>query len=591
MVPDSALALRSDLLSITVVRAAPLFLLLACTANAQSWPQWGQNPQHTGAVRTAGQKPDSLLGQFTYDPLADQIRGNGDLLVHYMAPLVDGDEIFTMSRGDSQWISCLTNLPPCGTQRWPQMQWGVTKLRSDSQGLEPQWTVLSSWTPPPDNGSGWEPVFHPALSGKHLYVPAGSGMVMKLDRKTGEQLDCFKPFGDDDPNMYVSSPLTIDAQGSLYYTAMKLDPAAPWTQDVQEAWLVKVDARRTIQKVSFSDLVPGAPSDACVTSFSTATLPWPPAPDAVPPTAPCGSQRPGLNVAPAIDGNGTIYVVSRAHFNPAYAYLIAVHRNLTLKWDVSLRNHLNDGCDILLPQSGTLGGCRAGSTPGVDPATNQLPAGNVMDQSTASPVITPDGSILFGVYNRYNYARGHMLHFSRVGEFLNSYDFGWDITPGIYAHDGTWSAIIKDNHYPVGSYCGTLGQCGQGDEHYSLTSLGPNMQTEWSYENTNDQSCQRSADGTITCTTTDEKFEWCVNMVAVDRDGVVYANSEDGNVYAIDRTGTPVGHVFLKLALGAAYTPLSIGPDGRVYTQNDGTLFVTGAADPARPGAGSVGHH
>ena len=35
----------------------------------------------------------------------------------------------------------------------------------------------------------------------------------------------------------------------------------------------------------------------------------------------------------------------------------------------------------------------------------------------------------------------------------------------------------------------------------------------------------------------DEKFEWCVNMVAVDRDGVVYANSEDGNLYAIDRTG------------------------------------------------------
>jgi hypothetical protein len=34
--------------------------------------------------------------------------------------------------------------------------------------------------------------------------------------------------------------------------------------------------------------------------------------------------------------------------------------------------------------------------------------------------------------------------------------------------------------------------------------------------------------------------------------------------------------VFLKLALGAAYTPLAIGADGLVYTQNDGTLFVTG---------------
>jgi outer membrane protein assembly factor BamB len=65
-------------------------------------------------------------------------------------------------------------------------------------------------------------------------------------------------------------------------------------------------------------------------------------------------------------------------------------------------------------------------------------------------------------------------------------------------------------------------------------------------------------------------------MVAVDRDGVVYANSEDGNLYAIDRSGQLVGRIFLKAAIGAAYTPLAIGHDGRVYTQNDGTLFVVG---------------
>jgi hypothetical protein len=71
-------------------------------------------------------------------------------------------------------------------------------------------------------------------------------------------------------------------------------------------------------------------------------------------------------------------------------------------------------------------------------------------------------------------------------------------------------------------------------------------------------------------------FEWCVNIVAVDRDGFVYANSEDGNLYAIDRKGAFAERLFLKTAIGAAYTPLAIGGDGRVYTQNDGTLFVTG---------------
>jgi outer membrane protein assembly factor BamB len=57
---------------------------------------------------------------------------------------------------------------------------------------------------------------------------------------------------------------------------------------------------------------------------------------------------------------------------------------------------------------------------------------------------------------------------------------------------------------------------------------------------------------------------------------VVYANSEDGNIFAINQDGTLKQKKFLQLALGAAYTPLTIGPDGRIYTQNDGHLFVVG---------------
>jgi outer membrane protein assembly factor BamB len=57
---------------------------------------------------------------------------------------------------------------------------------------------------------------------------------------------------------------------------------------------------------------------------------------------------------------------------------------------------------------------------------------------------------------------------------------------------------------------------------------------------------------------------------------VVYANSEDGNIFAINQDGTLKQKKFLQLALGAAYTPITIGPDGRIYTQNDGHLFVVG---------------
>ncbi len=218
-------------------------------------------------------------------------------------------------------------------------------------------------------------------------------------------------------------------------------------------------------------------------------------------------QRPALNAAPAVAPDGTIYLISRAHFNAAYGYLVAVNPNLTLKWTASLRERLNDGCGVLLPPNGTVGGCRAGSTAGVDPATNALPAGQVVDQSTASPVVAPDGSILLGTLTRYNYERGHLFHFSSGGNFLGSYDFGWDITPGIYVHDATWSAIVKDNLYPVGSYCAAAAYCGKGVASYSITSLAPDMTRRWSYTNTNNQSCQRLPDNGISCSTATEPFE------------------------------------------------------------------------------------
>jgi outer membrane protein assembly factor BamB len=76
-------------------------------------------------------------------------------------------------------------------------------------------------------------------------------------------------------------------------------------------------------------------------------------------------------------------------------------------------------------------------------------------------------------------------------------------------------------------------------------------------------------------------FEWCVNQPAVDGDGVLYANSEDGFLYAVGPDGVLRSRIFLDLALGAAYTPLSIGSDGILYTQNNGHLFAVG--NPMRP--------
>jgi hypothetical protein len=216
-----------------------------------------------------------------------------------------------------------------------------------------------------------------------------------------------------------------------------------------------------------------------------------------------------------------------------------------------------------------------GSNPGVDPATNEAPAGRVIDQSSSSPVVAPDGSVLYGAYTRYNYARGHVFRFKANGSFGGTYDFGWDSTPAIYPHDATFSVVIKDNHYGIGSYCNDV--CPPAPEAYYITQLTANLTTEWQFQSTNTQSCQRNPDNSLTCVSDHPAgFEWCINAPAIDARGNVYANSEDGNMYVIRQGGTLRANLFTNLAIGAAYTPLALGSDGRIYTQNDGHLFVIG---------------
>jgi hypothetical protein len=368
----------------------------------------------------------------------------------------------------------------------------------------------------------------------------------------------------------------------------------------------------------------GAPAatDQCANTFAVnadftlADGPWPPSPTAVPNTVTCGTQRPGFNVGPAIAADGTIYTVSRAHFLSREGFLVAVNPNLTPKWKASLRNRFRDGCGVpislggTLPPNGAPGGCRVGANYGVDPATNSYGGGRVLDDSSSTPVIAPDGSIYYGSYTRYNYAQGHMMRFSSTGAYLGAYFFGWDITPGIWAHGGTHSVATKDNHYgEVGSYCDDEAFCPADEsgraypEGYFVTQLSPTvradaladrgdkvMTVEWTYKNTNTKSCSRDANDNITCEETHPAgFEWCINGFVIDGNGTYYANSEDGWLFKIQQggivntapgCGTTVfacgGKIFQQLALGAAYTPTSIDSAGRIYSQNAGHLFVAG---------------
>jgi hypothetical protein len=464
------------------------------------------------------------------------------------------------------------------------------------------WLATSDWKPEPSGSGlgGWEPVFQPALANGHIYLPGAGGSVFELDKTTGDLVAHVDPFSGD-RSTYVAGPLTADPQGNGLYNAIRLDPAAadPWQADVLGAWLVKVTPGGVAARVDYAALVstaPAADATTCQLQFSTADLPWPPSPDAVAPTGTCGAQRPGVNVAPAVAPDGTIYTVSRAHFADRHGYLAAVNPDLTPRWHRSLRGLLADGCGFTVPVGASLtpptpNACRLGTPPdGRDPATNDAPAARVVDTSSSSPVALPDGGVLYGAFTRYNGDRGHLLKLDAGGSFQGAYDFGWDTTPAVWVHGGSYSVVTKDNDYAgqTGLYCGgsdpVCAPSGAAPGPFYVTQLDPGLVPEWRFQNVNDQSCQRTTSGSVYCVPDPDHpsgFEWCINAPVVDAAGTVHAIAEDGFLYSIAQGGSGVvtawkERIFLMQALGAAYTPLSMGPEGRVYAQNTGRLFAVG---------------
>lgn len=585
------------------------FVVAQAPSNNPFWAQWGSVSEHTGMVGVAGQNVAQQLADIVYDPFVAQEQaenagagGDGDLTVHYQAPLTDGSDVYMLVKTGT-YQSCnpagaWANGSWCGPNTWASEQWNEARFSWIGGNLTQVWSFASDWKPEP-NGSGlqgWEPVFHPVDANGFIYVPGAGGTVWRVSKVDGTSAAHINPFAGANvsaADTYVAGPLTADSAGNIYYNVIELAAQSdPWQSDIQGAWLVKVTAADATSTLAYSTLVPGAPAGTATTcpgQFSSASsLPWPPSTTAVPQTVLCGSQRPGLNIAPAVGADGTIFTASRAQFDGMQAYLIAVKSDFSgPKWAASLQQLLNDGCGVLVPigpTNSTPNACRIGANPGVDPTTNAPGSGVIIDQASSSPTVLPDGSVVFGALTNYNAFRGHLFKFDTNGNFTAAYDFGWDTTPAVYSHNGTYSIVLKDNHYDTGMYCSLSNPLCQNlpPGPYFITQLDPDLNVEWKFQSTNTQSCTRNADGSITCKSTNPNgFEWCINMPAVDVNGNVYVTSEDGNIYVLPQgnTGiftTPSANLFLNLAVGAAYTPLSIGPDGKLYTQNDGHLFVVG---------------
>lgn len=551
--------------------------------NSPAWPQWGQNSQHTGFLAVTGQAPQAKLSDHLFDPfVAKEIAESGALLMHYQVPLVNGSNVF-MEAKTGTYVSC--NPPgsgkpfPCGPDAWNKEIWNEVGLRWQKGKLNPVWKFRTDWVPPPNSGSsparitlqGWEPLFQPLLSGSYVYVPGAGGTLYKLNQSNGKVVSHIEPFGGVDSSKFVAGGLTADNAGNIYYNVMQVDLAWPWESDVVNAWLVAVAPDDSTRTVTYSSLLPGAPQE-CLATFAGQPYPWPPHQGAMPGNLRCGSQRSALNLAPAVSTDGsTVYTVSRGHFWPRSAYLVAVNASsLTLQWSISLQDLLDDGCNILLPPNGQPGGCSIYGVTGVDPTQNGLGGGIINDQASASPVVAPDGSILLGTNGAYNYGRGHLLQFSPQGQFLASYDFGWDSTPSIYPQGNTYSVVLKDNHYDNGSYCNDPTWCPKAPRGpYYVTQLDSSLNVQWQFQDPTVGKGHPNG------------YEWCVNDAVVDANGTVYATDEDGYLYVIPQPGSGnPQQIFLEKSLDAGYTPVSMGSDGIIYAENGGHLVAVGKSSP-----------
>lgn len=218
-----------------------------------------------------------------------------------------------------------------------------------------------------------------------------------------------------------------------------------------------------------------------------------------------------------------------------------------------------------------------------------LPA--VIDESTASPTVGPDGDIYYGTTNGYH-GRGVLNHFSSdLTQVKTAASFGWDDTASIvprsmvpsYSGSSSYLLMIKYNNY-VGA---------GGDGVNKLAIVDPNDLTQ--IDPVTGATVMKEI-LTIAGPTPDSEYpgvpgavrEWCINTAVVDpATGSVLVNNEDGKLYRWDlRTNTLTQTVQLTSGVGEAYTPTFIGADGKVYAINNAVLFAVGAV----PELGTAGY-
>ncbi len=373
------------------------------------------------------------------------------------------------------------------------------------------------------------------LFGDQLFVPdLGGGVLVRTDpdSATGVVTHLYfygqKNYQADpeiyDQNVQINTPLTTDTNGNLFFGFLVLGSTPIGLQ----SGLARIAPDGTGTWVSAAAIS----GDSTITNIA-------------------------MSCAPALSNDGSTLYVAVVNENVGDGYLVAVNSTT-----LAAVNH------VLL----------------LDPASG-LDA-DVIDESSATPTVGPDGDVYFGVlenpFGSHN-DRGWMLHFNSdlsIQKIPGS--FGWDDTPSIVdaslvsSYQGTSKYLLMTKY---NNYAGI----GTGNGHNRIAILDPNAT-----ENDPVIPATKVMNEVITKlgVTPDPNYpnypgavrEWCINTAAVDPfTKAVIANSEDGKVYRWDlTTNTLSERIRLSAGIGEAYTPTLIGSDGTVYAINGAVLSAVG---------------
>jgi hypothetical protein len=217
-----------------------------------------------------------------------------------------------------------------------------------------------------------------------------------------------------------------------------------------------------------------------------------------------------------------------------------------------------------------------------DPATGRPAV--ISPDSSASPVVGPDGDVYYGVLENpfaSHDDRGWLLHYNAtLTRTLIPGSFGWDSTPSVlparadphYHGSSPYLLVSKYNNY--------LGIGPHGNGHNEVAVLDPRSSQKDPYSKVRVMKAVQTVLSPVhqPNTPAGARYEWCINSAVVDvADDSVIVNSEDGFLYRWDLAhNTLAEKIRLNRPRSEAYTPTIIGPDGTVYAINNAHLYAIG---------------